>query len=147
MYGKVRVVIPEADRKLLEAFQMPDVVDDDIRMRAKIILLAGEGYTNVDIAAMLHVSEPTASLWVNRYRRKDPEMKLRELLRGKHSKGKNRVFSNEARAWIRSYRAENSDVSLTLYTKMVHDNCTRAGFPELSRIARSSISAILKADL
>ena len=141
------VVIPEDDRKILDAYQLPGVVSNELQTRARIILLAGEGYNNAQIAAKLHVAELTVGLWVNRYLNRKPGADIAGLLRDKTSKGKNRVYSDEARAWLRSFYAENPDTSISAYTNAVHKHCAEAGFPELANIARTSIAAIIRSDI
>ena len=146
MNSRPDVVIPEADRKALEIIQTSSMANKDMQIRASILLLAGEGYNNVEIAQKLNVGQVMVGRWVNRYLGRAPGTDLNKFLRDQHPKGKNRVYSNEARSWLRAFFAEHPGISVLAYTDLVHETAAEAGFPELSNIARTSIAAILKAE-
>lgn len=139
------VEIPEEDRQVLQAICTPGLANKDVQTRAKVILLAGEGYKNVEIAEKLQVGDDMVGRWVYRYLERTPGTDLLTLLKDKPQKGKNRKYSDAARAWLRAYAAEHPDLTATDLTDKVHQSCAEAGFPELSKIARTSIALILKA--
>lgn len=139
------VVIPEEDRVQLEMIRSSGLANKEMQTRASVILLAGQGYLNIEIAEKLHLSEITVSRWIYKYLEREPGTDLIALFKNKRAKGKNRFYSEEARAWLREYYAENPGISMVKYTERVHKNCAKAGFPELGTIARTSIATILKA--
>ncbi len=141
----LEVAVPEEDRVQLEIIRSSGLANKDMQTRASIILLAGQGYHNTEIAKKLHLSEPTVSHWIHKYLERQPGTDLVVLFKNKSSKGKNRVYSDEARAWLCAYRAEHPGISMLAFTELVHTNCAEAGFPELATIARTSIALILKA--
>ncbi|HET9649564.1 MAG TPA: helix-turn-helix domain-containing protein [Microlunatus sp.] len=61
------LTLTSADRDRLTAWLREPAIPSAIRQRARIVLLAGEGRLNVEIAALLGVSITTAARWRDRY--------------------------------------------------------------------------------
>src|SRR4051794_41308822 len=57
------------DRERLEAWLRSSIIQAGLAQRARIVLLAADGLTNVDIAARVGVSLPTVTSWRTRYAR------------------------------------------------------------------------------
>ena len=55
------------DRELLEAWTRSSSIRAGLAQRARIVLLAGEGLSNTEIAARVGVSRPTVIHWRDRY--------------------------------------------------------------------------------
>jgi transposase len=61
------VDIPPADKSRLRAWTRSRNIPAALAQRARIVLLAGQGYSNSEIAEQVEVSRPTVILWRNRY--------------------------------------------------------------------------------
>jgi transposase len=59
--------IRDKDRPTLVSWMRSPGVKAGLARRARIVLLAGEGVPNTDIAARVGVSRPTVNLWRDRY--------------------------------------------------------------------------------
>jgi len=61
--------IPEQDGKILQKLVHAPSTPQGIALRARIVLLAGEGLANYAIATKLSIGRPTVILWRNRFTR------------------------------------------------------------------------------
>src|SRR6266567_3079449 len=59
--------IPPRDKRRLRSWTQSRNIPAGLAQRARIVLLAGHGYANADIAERTGVSRPTVILWRNRY--------------------------------------------------------------------------------
>jgi transposase len=59
--------IPPRDKKRLHSWTRSRNISAALAQRARIVLLAGRGYSNTEIAEKAGVSRPTVILWRNRY--------------------------------------------------------------------------------
>jgi transposase len=62
-----RLEVREKDRETLVSWTRSSSVRAGLARRARIVLLAGEGVPNVEIAERVGVSRPTVNLWRDRY--------------------------------------------------------------------------------
>ena len=58
----------DGDREQLEGWTRSSTIPAGLARRARIVLLAADGLTNVDIAGRVGVSLPTVTGWRARYR-------------------------------------------------------------------------------
>ena len=63
----MKISVSEADRKILERWLTSRAVSAKQKLRAKIILMSAEGVGTGQMMEKLHVSNPTLSLWRQRY--------------------------------------------------------------------------------
>jgi transposase len=63
------LALRDGDRERLEAWLRSSTIQAGLAQRARIVLLAADGLTNVDIAARVGVSRPTVTSWRGRYAR------------------------------------------------------------------------------
>ena len=61
------MVLRSGDESKLTALVRSSIVEAGLAQRARIVLLAAEGVSNTQAAAMVGVSRPTVILWRNRY--------------------------------------------------------------------------------
>src|SRR5450756_485281 len=61
------MVLRSGDESKLTALVRSSIVEAGLAQRARIVLLAAEGVSNTEAAAMVGVSRPTVILWRNRY--------------------------------------------------------------------------------
>ena len=59
--------IPPRDKRRLRAWIQSRTVPAGLAQRARIVLMAGHGLANAEIAERAGVSRPTVILWRNRY--------------------------------------------------------------------------------
>ena len=57
----------EGDRERLEGWVRSSTIQAGLAQRARIVLLAADGLTNVDIAGRVGVSRPTVTSWQARH--------------------------------------------------------------------------------
>ena len=62
-----------AQRETLEGWIRAKKTPQSVVLRAKIVLLAADGMSNLRIAGAVHVSRPTAILWRERFRKGGPD--------------------------------------------------------------------------
>jgi transposase len=63
----VAVVLSEEERAQLEAWARRRTSAQALALRSRIVLLAGEGLTNVEIARRLGISRPPVTKWRRRF--------------------------------------------------------------------------------
>ena len=63
----VVLVLRPGDRELLSCRVRSTSIRAGLAQRARIVLLASEGLSNIAIAERVGVSRPTVALWRNRY--------------------------------------------------------------------------------
>ena len=63
------LALRDGDRERLESWVRSSTIQAGLAQRARIVLLAADGLTNVDIAARVGVSRPTVTSWRVRYAR------------------------------------------------------------------------------
>ena len=61
------VKISDDEREQLQSFARSRSLPHALARRAKIVLMAADGMTNIHIAAKLDVSNPTIAQWCRRY--------------------------------------------------------------------------------
>jgi transposase len=67
VYVAASLVLREGDRERLEALTRSSTAPAGLVKRARIVLLAGDGVSNTEIAQMVGVSRPTVISWRDRY--------------------------------------------------------------------------------
>src|SRR3954447_25774710 len=63
------LALRDGDRERLESWLRSSTIQAGLAQRARIVLLAADGLTNVDIAGRVGVSLPTVTSWRTRYAR------------------------------------------------------------------------------
>ena len=67
-HGAAALVLREGDREQLTRWTRSSVVRAGLALRARIVLLAADGWSNTAIAQAVSVSRPTVLAWRARYR-------------------------------------------------------------------------------
>lgn len=141
------------DRKELEKIAKSDANPCLIK-RANMLLLRDDGLTKDEAACELGTARNAVEYWVDKYIAKKPETNIIDFLSTHPERGRKRVVTDEAKAWVISlshqsprdfgYDAEKwTSRALTLY---IHRHAREAGFEQLSTISRQVIYYILRHD-
>jgi len=83
---KRKKIIKKGDYERIREFATSRSAPYKIVIRARMILMADKGRTQIDIARELNISRPTIILWVNRYKMKGIEGILKDKPRGGRKK-------------------------------------------------------------
>lgn len=92
--------LEEGHRQSLYHIAEDDSVPDKVRRRAYILLYKADGFSDQDIAVMLGLTRITVRRWITRYKSRDPEDKITQLLDVSKGRGRKSDFTNEEKDWI-----------------------------------------------
>jgi len=117
--------------------------------RANILLMASQGKTNVAIASDVGLSRPSVILCIKKYNEAGLEAALSDYARI----GRPQKISDDERIWIRNVacqRPTEFGYAQELWTiqklqQHIQTHCEEAGYPGLSKIAKSKVWDILNA--
>lgn len=88
------------DKIALEKLVRSGMTPVIIVQRARIYLLKDEGKSNYEIADELGVNRHTVDLWVKKYRDRNEDDTLEELLNVSPGRGRKEEVTGEAKAWL-----------------------------------------------
>ena len=134
--------------KLIKSGMTPTI----IKQRAKILLKKAEGKSSIEVANEIGVNRHTVELWCRKYRNRDEEQDLMEVLSISKGRGRKEEITGEAKTWLISvacmkpkdlgYAAETwTTKSLT---KHINSTAKGAGYDRLSTVTEASVHRILE---
>lgn len=122
-----------------------------IVQRAKILLFKDSGKSGSSIAEELGINRHTVDLWVKKYRQRNPESSIMELLSVAEGRGRKEEITGEAKTWLISVACQKpSDLGYAAetwttpaLTKHLRLHAKEAGHARLSTISESAVFDIL----
>lgn len=145
-YGDI--IIKDEDKKILTSLANSQTAEYRQVQRAKIILLAGEGFSNAEISAKLGVHRNTVSTFVTKYIAAGLEYSLNDSERS----GKPILITAEEKAYVTNIactKPKELGKASELWTyrllrDYIRSHCKDAGYPGLQKIAHTTVRNILE---
>lgn len=147
-YGDV--IIKSEDQEILRSLANSQTAEHRQVQRAKIILLAGEGYSNAEISAKTGVHRNTVSTFITKYLAAGLQYALNDSDRS----GKPNLITDEEKTYITSIactKPKELGQAVELWTfrllrDYIRENCKAAGYPGLKKIAHTTVRSILESN-
>lgn len=147
-YGDLSLT--EEDQKILSSIANSQTAEYRKVQRAKILLFANEGFTNAEIAKKVGVHYNTVATFVNKYIGAGLQYALNDSGRS----GRPNIITDEEKAYITNIactKPKELGQSGELWTyrllkAYIHGHCKDAGYPDLEKIAHSTIQGILESN-
>ena len=147
-YGDI--IIKDEDQEILKSLANSQTAEHRQVQRAKIILLAGEGFSNAEISAKVGVHRNTVSTFITKYLAAGLQYALSDSDRS----GKPNLITDEEKTYITSIACTKpNDLgqaaelwTFRLLRDYIREHCKDAGYPELTKIAHTTIRSILESN-
>lgn len=147
-YGDV--ILKGEDQKILTSLANSQTAEHRKVTRAKIILLASQGYSNAEISAKVGVHRNTVSTFITKYLAAG----LQYALSDSECSGKPNLITDEEKAYITNIactRPKELGQAVELWTyrilrDYIRENCKEAGYPGLIKIAHTTVHTILESN-
>ena len=147
-YGDV--IVKDEDKLILTSLANSQTAEHRQVQRAKIILLAGEGFSNAEIAAKLGVHRNTVSTFITKYIAAGLEYSLNDSERS----GKPNLITDEEKIYITNIACtkpkelgQSSELwTYRLLRDFIRNDCKDAGYPGLQKIAHTTVRSILESN-
>ena len=144
------VIVKDGDSKILTSLANSQTAEHRLVQRAKIILLAGEGFSNAEISAKLGVHRNTVSTFIKKYMAAGLEYSLNDSDRS----GKPNLITDEEKAYITNIactKPKELGLASELWTyrllrDYIRNHCKEAGYPGLQKIAHTTVRSILESN-
>ena len=142
------VLIKDEDMKILKPLASSQTAEHRQVQRARIILLAGEGYSNAEISAKIGVHRNTVSTFIKKYLAAGLQYALSDSDRS----GKPNLITDEEKAYITNIactKPKELGLAAELWTyrllrDYIREHCTGNGYPGLKNIAHTTVRNILE---
>ena len=147
-YGDI--ILKSEDEKILKSLANSQTAEHRQVQRAKIILLASEGFSNAEISAKVGVHRNTVSTFITKYLTAGLQYALSDSKRS----GKPNFITDEEKAYITSIactKPKDLGQAAELWTyrllrDYIHEQCKDAGYPGLAKIAHTTVRSILESN-
>ena len=135
------VLIKDEDMKILKPLASSQTAEHRQVQRARIILLAGEGYSNAEISAKIGVHRNTVSTFIKKYLAAGLQYALSDSDRS----GKPNLITDEEKAYITNIactKPKELGLAAELWTyrllrDYIREHCTGNGYPGLKTMRSS----------
>ena len=142
------IILKSEDQEILKSLANSQTAEHRQVQRAKIILLASEGFSNAEISAKVGVHRNTVSTFITKYLAAGLQYALSDSDRS----GKPNLITDEEKAYITSIACTKpkdlgQDAELWTYRLLrdyIHEQCKDAGYPGLMKIAHTTVRSILE---
>lgn len=144
------VVLKEEDTRILTSLANSQTAEHRKVQRAKIILLAGEGFSNAEISTKLGVHRNTVSTFIKKYMAAGLEYSLNDAERS----GKPNLITDEEKSYITNIACtkpkelgQASELwTYRLLRDFIRSHCKEDGYPGLQKIAHTTVRGILESN-
>lgn len=142
------IILKDEDQKILRSLANSQTAEHRQVTRAKIILLASEGYSNAEISSKIGVHRNTVSTFINKYLAAGLQYALNDSGRS----GKPSLITDEEKTYITSIACTKPKelgqaAELWTYRQLrdyIREHSKDAGYPGLMKIAHTTIRTILE---
>lgn len=147
----MKFTLQPEDKAELEKLVKSGMTPVVISQRAQILLKKAENKSSTAVADEIGVNRHTVELWCKKYRNRDANQTILDVLSVSKGRGRKEEITGEAKTWLISiacmkpkdlgYAAETWTTSLL--TKHINKVAKEAGFDRLSTITESGVYRIL----
>ncbi len=145
-YGDI--ILKSEDQEILKSLANSQTAEHRQVQRAKIILLASEGFSNAEISAKVGVHRNTVSTFITKYLAAGLQYALSDSDRS----GKPNLITDEEKVYITSTactKPKDLGQAAELWTyrllrDYIREHCKDAGYPGLTKIAHTTVRSILE---
>lgn len=144
------ITIKDEDMKILKSLASSQTAEHRQVQRAKIILLAGEGFSNAEISAKIGVHRNTVSTYIKKYL----SAGLQYALSDSERSGKPNLITDEEKAFITNIactKPKELGQAAELWTyrllrDYIREHCQENGYSGLKNIAHTTVRSILESN-
>ena len=144
------IILKSEDQEILKSLANSQTAEHRQVQRAKIILLASEGFSNAEISAKVGVHRNTVSTFITKYLAAGLQYALSDSDRS----GKPNLITDEEKAYITSIactKPKDLGQAAELWTfrllrDYIREHCKDAGYPGLAKIAHTTVRSILESN-
>ena len=144
------IILKNEDQEILKSLANSQTAEHRQVQRAKIILLASEGFSNAEISAKVGVHRNTVSTFITKYLAAGLQYALSDSDRS----GKPNLITDEEKAYITSIactKPKDLGQAAELWTfrllrDYIREHCKDAGYPGLAKIAHTTVRSILESN-